>query len=307
MKKEVKRIIAVVLAVWILVMGIEIGSIREKKKAANATTVTTSSTTTTEPTTTQPSTTQPTTTQPAAPQVPGTSGTTGTSSAPAAADPSSMSKDEVVSKVVEYVNKVKAEQNMTAHKTENINVELTALSAESLRSVVNGIIGSLVGEPTDEIIKVTNGTATYPDGSTRPVKEAIPPSNEATKDFVLSADGVASYKAEKQGENTVYTVVLVAESTTGANPIPNHNSKAIGFLNLMGLDLPDMVSIVDSNMQYPGSTVEVTVNAADQVIKLVNKMPMTGDGTAKAKVLGMEVEGRAEFKGALDEVWEFTY
>ena len=59
----------------------------------------------------------------------------------------------------------------------------------------------------------------------------------------------------------------------------------------------------DSKMQYPGSTVEVTVNPAGQVVKLVNKMPMTGYGAAKVTF----ASGNANFEGALDEVWEFTY
>lgn len=307
MKKEIKPIIAVVLAVWILVMGIEIGSIREKKKIASVNSTTTAVTTTlpatTEPTTTQP-TTQPTTqalTQPSTDAVvaPSVSETT----APAGTDLSSMSTQEIVDKVSEAVNKVKNEQNMTARKTENITVNLTRLSAESVRGTVNNIISSLVGEPVDETITVVNGIATYPDGSTRPIKEAIPPSNDRTKDFALTADGVASATATKQGENTVYTVILVSENTTSADPIPQHNAVAIGYLNLMGLDLPSGVSITDSRMQYPGSTVEVTVNPAGQVVKLVNKMPMTGYGAAKIAI----VSGDADFEGALDEVWEFTY
>lgn len=312
MKKEVKAIIAAVLAVWILLMGIEIGSIREKKKiaAANSTTVTTTESTTESTTqtpvpsapdsaevpggqTTTPAPSQPATTPSAAP------------SAPAAdtGDVSTLSKEQIVAKVAEAVNKVKSEQNMTAHKTENIKVNLTSLSAEALRNPVNSVISSIVGEPTDEVITVSNGTATYPDGSTKPIKEAIPPSNDATKDFALTVDGVATATAAKQGDNTVYTVVLVAESTTASSPIPTHNSKAIGYLNLMGLDLPSGISITDSTMEYPGSTVEVTVNAAGQVIKLVNKMPMTGYGAAKIALLS----GNANFEGALDEVWEFTY
>ena len=307
MKKEIKAIVAVVLAVWILVMGIEIGSIREKKKvaSANATTTTAAPVTTTEtPTTTQPTTSTPTTTQPTTLNS-ATDPTTTQPVAPSApaADVSTMSKQEIVDKVVESVNKVKSEQNMTAHKTENITVNLTALSAESLKDTVNSIISNIVGEPTDEVITVANGTATYPDGSTKPIKKAIPPSNEATKDFILSADAVASATAAKQGDNTVYTVVLVPESTTAANPIPPHNSKAIGYLNLMGIDLPSGVSITDSTMEYPGSTVEVTVNAEGKVVKLVNKMPMTGYGAAKIAF----VSGNANFEGALDEVWEFTY
>ena len=316
MKKEVKAIIAVVLAVWILLMGIEIGSIREKKKiaaqAVDSTTVAVADTTTT----TQPAVQEQTPVTPGADAVPGGVATTVTTpasvdtTAPTTATPvadavdvSSLTKEQILAKVSEAVNKVKNEQNMTARKTENITVNLTRLSAESVRSTVNSIISSLVGEPVDETITVANGIATYPDGTTKPVKEAIPPSNSATKDFALTADGVASATATKQGENTVYTVVLVAESTTATSPIPPHNSVAIGYLNLMGLDLPSGVSITDSKMQYPGSTVEVTVNPAGQVIKLVNKMPMTGYGAAKIAI----VSGDADFEGNLDETWEFTY
>ncbi len=312
MKKEVKAIVAVVLAVWILVMGIEIGSIREKKKiaSANATTTTAATTapTTTEPTTTAP-TTAPTTTQPSvqpstqAPVIPGVTDVPSTA-APSAADPSTMSKEEILGKVVEAVNKVKNEQNMTAHKTENITVNLTALSIEPARNTVNSVIKELVGEPSDEIITVVNGIATYPDGSTRPVKEAIPPSNAVTKDFTLTAAGVKDASAVKQGDNIVYTVNLVEESTTAASPKPTHNAVAIGYLDLMSVELPSIVTIIDSNMKYPGSTVEVTVDGQGRVIKLVNKMPMSGDGTAKITLIG---EGKAEFEGALDEVWEFTY
>lgn len=311
MKKEIKAIIAVVLAVWILVMGIEIGSIREKKKIASANNTTNSavqdSTTTTTPSTTEPSTT-PSTTQPSTqpstqtPVIPGVSDVP--SSAAPSADPSSMSKEEILNKVVEAVNKVKNEQNMTARKTENITVNLTALSIEPARNTVNSVIKEIVGEPSDETITVVNGIATFPDGTTKPIKDAIPPSNEVTKDFGLTAAGVKEAKAQKQGDNTVYTVILVEEGTTAANPKPTHNAVAIGFLDLMSVDLPSIVTIIDSNMKYPGSTVEVTVDGQGRVIKLVNKMPMSGDGTAKIRLIG---EGKAEFEGALDEVWEFTY
>lgn len=303
MKKEVKAIIAVVLAVWILLMGIEIGAMREKKKQAGGiATVGTTAAPVTEAPTTEAPTTQPqpqTTTQPTVtPPAPDSAATPGTDT-----DVSTLTKEQIVAKVSEAVNKVKGEQNMTCHKTENITVNLTRLSAESVRGTVNSIISSLVGEPTDETITVANGIATYPDGSTKPIKEAIPPSNDATKDFALTVDGVATATATKQGDNTVYTVVLVAETTTATAPIPPHNSVAIGYLNLMGLDLPSGVSITDSRMEYPGSTVEVTVNSAGQVVKLVNKMPMTGYGAAKIAI----VSGDADFTGSLDEVWEFTY
>lgn len=312
MKKEVKAIIAVVLAVWIFLMGIEVGAMREKKRAAAASS---NVTTTQAPQTTEPTTSQPVqqntvpaqpSTQPSTPVVnPSTPDSAATPGSDTSVDVSALSKEQILAKVSEGVNKIKSEQNMTAHKTENVTVNLTALSVESLRSLVNNIISGMVGDPVDETIKVAGGIATYPDGSTKPIKEAIPPSNDATKDFALTIDGVANATATKQGENTVYSVVLVAENTTGTNPIPTHNSKAIGYLNIMSFndDLPSGAQIIDANMSYPGSTVEITVNPAGQVIRFVNKMPMKGDGTAKIAF----AEGKAEFEGELNEVWEFTY
>ncbi len=316
LNKQTKSVIAVILAIWIFAMGWVIGDNHGFKKGAEEAqkmmatqqpvTQDTGTTVPTTPPSTDPTTTAPTT-QPTQPPVSGdvsTQPTQPTSQAPANDDPSSLSKEQIVQKVNEAVNKVKSEQNMTCRKQETIKISLTALSIESARNTVNNIIQGIAGDPVDETITVANGIATYPDGTTKPVKEAIPPSNDATKDFKLTADGVATATASKKGENTVYTVVLVAENTTAASPIPTHNSTAIGYLNLMAVELPSIVTIVDSNMHYPGSTVEVEVNSAGRVVRLVNKMPMTGDGTAKITLIG---EGKAEFEGGLDESWEFTY
>lgn len=316
LNKQTKSVIAVILAIWIFAMGWVIGDNHGFKKGAEEAqkmmatqqpvTQDTGTTVPTTPPSTDPTTTQPTT-QPTQPPVSGdasTQPTQPTSQAPANDDPSSLSKEQIVQKVNEAVNKVKSEQNMTCRKQETIKITLTALSIESARNTVNNIIQNIAGDPVDETITVANGIATYPDGTTKPVKEAIPPSNDATKDFKLTADGVATATASKKGENTVYTVVLVSENTTAASPIPTHNSTAIGYLNLMAVELPSIVTIVDSNMHYPGSTVEVEVNSAGRVVRLVNKMPMTGDGTAKITLIG---EGKAEFEGGLDESWEFTY
>lgn len=312
LSKEVKSIIAVILAVWIFAMGWVFGDNHGYDKAVEEANAQTQQTVDSQPSTstTQPSTSETTTAQnpSGATTIPssqnGTDNTTTTKEKEDNNDPSSLSKEQIVQKVNEAVNKVKSEQNMTCRKQEVIKISLTALSVESARDIVNEIIQGIAGDPVDETITVANGIATYPDGTTKPVKEAIPPSNDATKDFKLTADGVATATAKKNGDNTVYTVILVSEDTTAASPIPTHNSGAIGYLNLMAVELPAIVSIIDSNMHYPGSTVEVEVNSAGQVVRLVNKMPMTGDGTAKITLLG---EGKAEFEGGLDESWEFTY
>lgn len=212
----------------------------------------------------------------------------------------STGKEQIVSNVVSAVNRLKSQKNMTVHHTENISIGVTEIYPSSLKDVMNNVISNLAGEPIDEIVRVQNGTATYADGTTKSVKDVFSPSG---KDFTLTADGVGAATATKQGENTVYTVVLVSENTTAAKPVPKHNSGAIGYFNLMGLELPSG-KINKADISYPGSTVEVTVNPAGQVIKLVNKLPMTGDVEFD---IAFVKNNKVCFEGELDEVWEIRY
>ena len=323
MKKEFKVVIAVILAVWIFVIGMEVGVFKEKKNVAENTTAAAPvistpdaaepATQATEPATqaTEPATqaTEPATqaTEPSAPaantDVADTSAAdtqpseAPSQAAPAGDDLSSLSNEQILEKVVKYVNQLKAEQNMTANKSENIKVELTDLSVSAAKSTVQKIIDNLAGAEQKSYV-FANGQAADGDGTVTP-DNVIPPTNKA---FALTSAGVASAKAEKVGENTVYTVVLVQEATTLDVPAPTHNTVAIGYLDLAGLELPG-VSLTKADMQYPGSTVSVTVDANDKVVGLLNEMPMTGVGEAKIGPLS----GSASFGGALHEEWTFTY
>ncbi len=313
MKKEFKGIIAIIVAIWIFVMGFEIGILKGTNDTieelgspsapiatdaptAESTTETTTAATTAESTTAAPDVNADASTSATDPSV---------APAPGAADPSTMTKEQITAKVVEYINKVKAEQNMTAVKTESITISVDSCSVASLTSTVNDVVQGIVGEPAPpHTFTFVNGQGTDADGNTVSAHDAIPPSNDSTKDAKLDPSGVASATAVKQGDNTVYTVILVAESTTISNGVPPHNSGVIGYLNLGAIEIPvPGISITEANMNYPNSTVEVTVNSADQVVKLVNKMPMNGSGTAKVTF----ANATASFSGGLDETWEFTY
>ncbi len=294
MKKEVKIAISIFLAIWIFVMGIEIGSYREKKKQpANVPVVsvsdsTTSTTQTTTETTTE-TTTQTTTESTTAPQ--GGDTTTTSTTANAGNDVSSLSKEQIAAEVVKYVNQVKAEQNMTAVKDEAINVQIVDISVSFLKDMVNNVVSGLVGDgPSTTNYTFTNGSTA--DGKT-PNGE-IPPCGMA---FELPVEAVADAKAEKQGDNTVYTVTLVEEHTTKDAPIPQYNSKTVGYLDITSLDLP--FEITTANMHYPATIVEVTVDANGKVTKLVNKLPMSGEGAISM--------GSASFEGGQNENWVFTY
>ena len=304
MKKEVKVIVAVVLAVWFFVMGFELGAYKERKAQNEINTVNPITTTnpgqTTLPQMTEPST-EPSTTEPT---LPGTDDTTTSQPldveiVPTVKDPLSLSKEEIIAEVNKYVNQVKKEQNMTAKATSVVNISVTECSAQSLVNTINNVITNITDKfGGEENYTFVNGQATDADGNAVTPWDVIPPTS---KDFSAIDAGVVSAKVEKVGENTMYTIVMVVEDTTMENPVPTYNSTVIGYLNLASIDLPFKLTRAD--MHYPGSTVSVVVNPDGKVVELINKLPM--EGTGATKLIGKEAF--ASFGGALDEKWTFTY
>ena len=319
MKKEIKVIISVVLAVWFFVMGFELGSYKEKKAQSEINTVnpvvnSTAVTTTTTPTVpTLPPVAESTTVTPPTestqPSTPGEDATTTTkvedttkaddTTAPTEKDPLNLSKEEIVAEVNKYVNQVKKEQNMTAVGSSLVNISVTECSAQgfvsTLTNIISGITEKFGGE---ENYTFVNGQATDADGNTVTPWDVIPPTH---KDFSAVDAGVASAKVEKVGDNTMYTIVMVVEDTTMQSPVPAYNSTVIGYLDLAGIDLP--ITLTQADMHYPGSTISVVVNPDGKVVEIINKLPM--EGTGATKFLGKDVF--ASFAGALDETWKFTY
>ena len=317
MKKEFKAAIAVILAVWIFAMGLTIGkNVGVKSVSQTPQAPSTSQQPQTQPseqpTSQQPTSQQPTTEQPSTllPSVvdPSNGGdntsepTVDPSSQPqqGSDDPASLSKEQIIEKMNSYMAQLKAEQNMTAHKYELIQVSVVDCSVPSATGTINNIVQGVIGDGPEEVtINFSGGQGVNEDGETVSPFDAIPPSS---KEFKITPEGVLQAKAEKQGDNTVYTVILVSEKTTAASPVPTYNSTAIGFLDIMSLDLPG-VTISTADMEYPGSEVSITVNSQGKVVNLVNKLPMKGYGEAK---LG-PIPGNATFEGKLDETWDFTY
>lgn len=305
MKKEVKVIVAVVLAVWFFVMGFELGAYKERKAQNEVSTV--NPITTTAPSeSTLPQVTEPSTEPSTEPTLPGVSeedNTTTTNNSvsdePSVKDPLSLSKEEIIAEVNKYVNQVKKEQNMTAKSTSVVNISVTECSAQSLVNTINNVITSITDKfGGEENYTFVNGQATDAEGNAVTPWDVIPPTS---KDFSALDAGVVSAKVEKVGENTMYTIVMAVEDTTMENPVPAYNSTVIGYLNLASIDLP--FNLTRADMHYPGSTVSVVVNPDGKVVELINKLPM--EGTGATKLIGKEAY--ASFGGALDEKWTFTY
>lgn len=297
MKKEVKIVIAVVLSLWLFFMGFEIGAYSEKKKFAEAQSTTQNNVINTA----APidNTTQPT----ASPNADGTQTTqpTGGSqdSTNSSIDPSSLSKDEVVSKINAYMTQLKNEQNMQIYETDAININVVDCSVPSVIGTINSVINSIIGSVDPEkTYTFTGGQAVNSDGETVTPNDVVPPTSNA---FAMSVDGVTSAKAEKQGDNIVYTATLVAESTTIENQYPPYHGPTVGYLDITAFDLP--INVTKGDMHYPGATIAITVGSNDKISYIDIKFPMSGEGGTK--ILGQE--GTASFEGALDRTMTITY
>ena len=305
MKKEVLAAIAAALAVWFFVMGFEIGVYKERKDQAKAMAGTTPSVITTQPTQNDlPTVSQ---TQPTSPTVPGNDVTAPTASLPTVApteqgqEINSLSTEEIVANVSNAVNTLKQTPNFTAVRKLQVVVKVVDCSVPSAVEKINEIIGDVTAkaEP-EETLVFTNGVAVNTKGEQIAAAVEVPP---AKNNFTLTAAGVASARAEKQGDNTVYYLNLVPESTTAENPVPVHNSGSVGFLNVTDLGLPSIVNITKADMNYPASTLTATVDKDGRLVHLKNYLPMTGGGEAKVMGIG----GSADFEGYLDEEWIVTY
>ncbi len=338
MKKEWKAVIAVILSVWLFVMGFELGSYKEKKAFAEkqaltttapiATAAPTSAPTTTAPTeltlfsfddelggtpsqsddlqsllttmdvpdTTAPTTAAPTTTAPTT--------TAPTTAAPT--DPAKLSKKEVVAALTKAINTLKNERNMTAQKTEATKIVLTECSAKAATNLVNRALEN-AGVNETVTYNFRDGKAVGTDaegkaaheGKTVSPRDVIPP---AEKDFALSAEGVESATAKRNGNDTVYTVKLAPERTTLQNPVPKWNAGAIGYVDFSKRQLTG-VTLEEVNITYPGSVITATVNADGKIIRLSEYLPLQGDGKAKVTVFS----GTAKFSGDVSATWTFSY
>ncbi len=307
MKKEVLAAIAAALAVWFFVMGFEIGVYKERRDNAKAMAGTTPPVVNTQPTDNNlPS----LPTQPTLPTTPGNDVTAPTSNLPTVAptegaqsgkEINNLSADEIVTTVGNAVNTLKQTPNFTAVKKLQVVVKVVDCSVPSAVEKINEIIADVTAkaEP-EETLVFTNGVAVNSKGEQVAASVEVPP---AKNNFTLTAAGVASARAEKQGDNTVYYINLIPESTTAENPVPVHNAGSLGFLNITDLGLPSIVNITKADMNYPASTIVAAVDKDGRLIHLKNYLPMTGGGEAKVMGLG----GSAQFEGYLDEEWTITY
>lgn len=208
--------------------------------------------------------------------------------------------EEIVRIMTEAVMSLKAEDaNFKGHKVQNIDLKLVDSSIPSMNDFVNSIMSVFIKQEVYDY-DFTNGVSVDPDGGGSSKSNSIFPPGDC--DFRITKEGVAKATKEKDGENTVYTIVIVPETSTLENPRPPHHNAAADTLDLSGIEIP-VATITRADFEYPGATISVTLNPEGEVIGYYEHLPMKGTGEAKA--LGLTGYGTIE--GYLEENWDIEW
>lgn len=250
--------------------------------------------TTTVPATTEPTTNEPPVTTPTEPSKPDAPTKDNDKEEPTNKPDTSQSKEEILKKVVDGVNSLKAsDASFKGTKDQYIDIRLTDCSVPQVTGLINGVLERFLGEEKLEY-DFTNGVSENPEGGDDITSmEAIPPS---FIEFGLTSDGVANAYVTKDGTNTVYTVEIVEEdSTLGEKPY--HHSKACDVMALETLNIPAKITRADYT--YSGTKISVTYNAEGKVVEYHEYFDMYGEGEGGA----MGVTATLTLEGYFDETW----
>jgi hypothetical protein len=211
-------------------------------------------------------------------------------------------KQEILDKVAFGVNSLKNEKGtIKAVKTQTISLKLTECSLPAFVGVVNTVLDFFAGETVTEYT-CSNGIGTDSKGNEIELKNSIPPTNNETKEFNLTIDGLADAWTTEDGENTVYTIVVVPESSTMADPRPPYHNSAGDTFDCTKVELP-IGKITKADFDYPGSEISVTLNPQGKIVRYHQVLKINGIGQGAA--MGMSASGRIE--GNAVETWDITY
>ncbi|MBQ9914394.1 MAG: hypothetical protein IJO73_09220 [Clostridia bacterium] len=303
-KKGILLVIALALVVVVFIFkltGSDTGKPVEAQPTATApTTVVTAAPTTAAPTVAPSATLAPTVTSAVNTEPEKTTSPVQTT-APATTAKRELTKAEILAKVNEGVNSIKADTaSFTAVKKQIISIDLIDCSVPALTGAINTVIDFFEGEEILEF-DITNGKGPNPEkkGEETVINHEIPPTD---KPFTLTVDGVAEATAEETDGGTLYTVKVVPETSTLQNPRPPHHNAACDTLDFSTFSLP-LGELTKVDFEYPGATVSVLVDASGKTIRYRERLEMKGVGEGKA----IGISGSGSMEGYIDEVWDIQW
>lgn len=293
-QKKGQLLIAVLVVLTVVMLVFCINAVKEPAEAQQSAANTTVTTTAPPVTTTLPTTTAvppQTTTAPIteAPEVT-------TTEAPVIVDET----EEILKVVHDSVTLLKSDNaNFKGHKVQNINMKLVDSSVPAVNNIINGVLSAFIKE---EILDYdfTNGVSPDPESDGTVHSNSIFPPGDC--DFRLTKEGVAKATKEMKGENTVYTVVIVPESSTLENPRPPHHNSAADTLDLSSVEIP-IITLTRVDFDYPGATISVTLNPEGEIVGYYEHLLISGTGEG----YGLGITGYGTIDGYMEENWDIQW
>jgi len=180
--------------------------------------------------------------------------------------------------------------------------EVIDVKAKDIPKAVEGVVNSVV----QKFLGTTENTYVYNNGVDEnggPLGERIIPWG---RDACVTPSDIASCKITENSDGG-YTIEMtfLAESvsfdgTTATEPV--HHKTAMDPLNLATLDISPL-EIFSAEMNYPGATVQLTVDSQGRIVKLHNYLPLNGKGNGGYKVIKLTLG----LEGSMDATYEFSY
>jgi len=293
-KNESKNrlIIAASVALLIAALGVIMRGTGDKPEVSTTTTTTAQTTeiTTLAALTVAPSanatTASSTTLAPTAP----TSTTAATTTAALAA-----STEEICAQYNNLVGTVKGKTtDVTVHKAEKINLEITSFSLPLPMSAINSFMARLIPE-TDLTYNFENGVAK--EDSKIALSAFIPPSVKGAPD--VKADNLLAAEKDAQGNITLKFKADYSSFADGQTVFPLHVGSATDALDFATFALGP-VKIVKADIQYPATEIRAEVDADGELIKLIITQPVsvtsTGGVGSLTADLGMNLKAVTTFE-----------
>lgn len=186
------------------------------------------------------------------------------------------------------------------HKESTIAIQITDCpGGDTVKKIVQPVVDKFAGTSTKDI-DYSNGVSS--DGSE--FYRAITP---AGRDSKLTEAGIANATCVAEGDGYKMTITIVAEKSTfdGTNTVNPVNHEAVmDPLNLATLDVSPL-TITAADMNYPGATIEATVDGEGRLTSHSLKMPLDGSGTGSVKF--PPISATIGLAGSLDDTYTYTY
>lgn len=233
-------------------------------------------------TTAPPATTMPTTTVP-------------TTAATTTAAPAVLTAEEICKEYNSLVADLKGTtQNITVHKTEKINMEITHFSLPVPTDTINAFMARLIPE-TDITYSFSSGVANQDSKVT--LSGFIPPAAKASPD--VTADDLVSAEKDASGALILKFKADSSSFADGQTVMPQYVDSATDVLDFATFGLGP-VKIVKADIQYPGAEIKAETDAEGKLSRLTIYQPVTvmstgGVGTFTADV-GMNLKATTTYE-----------